>query len=65
VPIYAYAYVDAMGYMMGGEVGARDLGEASQEVRRRLGRRLAFVLWDRDLPDPRVTEWREKWLKMY
>ena len=63
MPLYAYAYVDELGYTMTGEVGAGSLEAAAEEVRRSLGRVRAFVLWDRDDPPPRIRAWMEKFLK--
>ena len=63
MPIYAYAYTNKQGYPMTDEIGAQDILEATEEVRRRLGKRLEFVLWDRDNPPKAVLEWREKWLE--
>lgn len=65
MPIYAYAYVDEMGYLHRGEVGARDLTEASVKVRLRMKTTLGFVLWNRNWPPAWVLKWLEEWLKKY
>ena len=65
MPLYAYAYADAMGYMLTGEVGAQNLEEAADKVRLRLGGARDFVLWDRDNPPPRIEAWVEKILEEY
>lgn len=65
MPIYRYRYLNLHGLVLEGEVGARSLGEATREVRRRLKRRQEFVVWDRENPAPGFNPGQKKPRKKY